>query len=101
MSQPANTLALRVGEVRREIFGEDGVRSLAKALGLPARAWQHYEAGVTIPATVILAFIQLTGVEPHWLLAGDGDRYRQATDEEKRMPNSAWRAPHAAKRPLS
>ena len=32
--------------------------------------------GATIPAQSILSFIKLTGVDPHWLLTGDGDQFR-------------------------
>jgi hypothetical protein len=35
----------------------------------------NYEAGCTIPAHSILRFIKLTGVDPHWLLTGDGARF--------------------------
>ncbi len=44
-------------------------------MNIPARTWEHYEDGVTIPACVLLKFIGLTGVEPHWLLTGEGERY--------------------------
>ena len=35
----------------------------------------NYEAGCTIPAPVILQFIELTGAHPHWLLTGEGPRF--------------------------
>jgi hypothetical protein len=46
---------------------------LAEALGLPDRTWRSYEAGVTIPAPVILRFIEVCGASPHWLLTGEGE----------------------------
>src|SRR4051794_16211204 len=66
------TLALadRVREVRLDRFGDRGAPMLAAALGLPHRTWMNYEAGVTIPAPVILRFIDITGVSPGWLLDG-------------------------------
>jgi hypothetical protein len=64
------TLAGRVREVRRERYGESGAPMLAEVLGLPARTWLNYEAGVTIPAEVILRFIEVTGADPYWLLTG-------------------------------
>jgi len=72
-----NSIASRVGVIRREAFGDgDGaLESLSLALGIPARTWENFEQGVTIPAWVILRFIVHTGAEPRWLLAGEGERY--------------------------
>jgi hypothetical protein len=68
-------LAQRVREVREELFGEHGAPLLADALGLPLLTWIHYENGCTIPAHVILRFIEVTTVHPHWLLTGEGNKY--------------------------
>ena len=51
------------------------VQALAEELGLPDDTWRNYEAGVVIPAPVLLMFIEATGAHPHWLLTGQGDRY--------------------------
>ena len=73
-------LAARVSEVRRERFGDAGVPAVASSLGVPDRTWTNYEWGITMPAQVLLKFIILTAVEPHWLLTGEGQKYRgQAT----------------------
>ena len=45
------------------------------ALGIPFRTLHNYESGCTIPAHSILRFIKLTGVDPHWLLTGNGARF--------------------------
>jgi hypothetical protein len=68
-------LGHRVRETRRALFDEHGGPQLAKALGVPYRTWMNYEAGVTIPAPVILRFIEVCGASPRWLLAGDGERF--------------------------
>ena len=68
-------LAQRVYEIRLERYGEQGGQTLARAMDLPLRTWMNYEAGVTIPALVILQFIQLTGVSPEWLLSGQCGKY--------------------------
>ncbi len=65
-------LTRRVCEVRRELFGEDGMAHLAEILRIPVRTWSNYEAGVVIPATVILRLIAACQVDPHWLLTGEG-----------------------------
>jgi hypothetical protein len=67
-------LAARLGEVRRESFGDGdgGIAALARALGIPARTWENYERGVTIPGRILLHFIEHTGADPHWLLTGEG-----------------------------
>ncbi len=70
-----SVLARRIREVREELFGQDGGPLLAEVLELPDRTWRNYEVGVTIPATVILAFILVCGVNPVWLLSGEGERY--------------------------
>jgi hypothetical protein len=68
-------LARRVREIRRRLFGDNGGPFLAEALHLPYRTWRNYEAGVTIPAAVLLRFIEVCGASPHWLLAGEGEPF--------------------------
>lgn len=69
-------LARRLREVRIEPFGEKGAPELARAVGVPSSTWYNDEIGVTVPAEVLLALIELTGVEPLWLRKGEGKRYR-------------------------
>jgi hypothetical protein len=76
MPRENEQLSLRVRQIRIERFGDDGVSALSRALEIPARTWEHYEGGVTIPGRALLLFIELTGAEPHWLLTGEGERYR-------------------------
>ncbi len=71
------SISRRLREVRQELFGEHGGPELARRLNLPARTWYNYETGVTVPAEVLLSFIDQTGANPVWLLSGDGNRYRQ------------------------
>jgi hypothetical protein len=87
MQNVSAPLASRIGEVRREIFGDDGdgVAALSRALGLPARTWENYERGVTIPGWALLVFIEHTGADPHWLLTGEGDRYLVRPAAEGRL----------------
>ena len=47
----------------------------------PRRTWYNYETGVTVPAEVLLGFIEQTGANPTWLLNGDGARYRHSNDD--------------------
>src|SRR4051812_11511786 len=68
-------LARRIREIRVERYGEGGVDALAASLGIPARTWLNYEVGITIPAMVILRFIDLTGASPGWLLTGTGEPF--------------------------
>ena len=60
------TLAERLSGLRAELFGDRGGPELARRLGLPVRTWYNYEAGVTVPAEVVLRIIELTSVEPMW-----------------------------------
>jgi hypothetical protein len=68
-------LAARARDIRVELFGDDGQAPLAARLGVPARTWANYEDGVTMPATVLLRFIEVTGANPAWLLTGEGDSF--------------------------
>ncbi len=70
-------LATRFRAVRVALYGENGGPLLARALGIPFRTLHKYETGGTIPAQAILSFIKLTGVDPHWLLTGDGNQFRE------------------------
>lgn len=69
-------LAQRLTSLRQELFGDRGGPELARRLGLPIRTWYNYEAGVTVPAEVVLRLIELTAIEPNWLLHGVGPKYR-------------------------
>jgi hypothetical protein len=71
-----NPLARRIREIRVEIYGEEGAPLLAAAIRLPTPTWLNFEAGCTIPAPVILQLIDLTSVNPHWLLTGEGEKYQ-------------------------
>ncbi len=75
------SLSRRLREVRHEIFGEHGGPELARRLNLPARTWYNYETGVTVPAEVLLGFIEQTGANPTWLLSGEGQRFRNLNDD--------------------
>ena len=70
-------LAARLHAIRVERFGERGGSDLALQLGLPIRTWYNYEIGVTVPAEVLLRFLDVTGAEPRWLLDGEGPKYRE------------------------
>ena len=66
----------RLRELRVELFGEHGGPEMARRLNLPSRTWYNYETGVTVPAEVLLGFIEETGASPLWLLTGEGPRLR-------------------------
>jgi hypothetical protein len=69
-------LAQRVREVREDLYGVHGGPMLASALDIPFRTWHNYENGCTIPAPTILRFIEVTDAHPHWLLTGEGEKFR-------------------------
>lgn len=75
------SLSRRLREIRQELFGDHGGPELARRLDLPARTWYNYETGVTVPAEVLLSFIEQTGVNPTYLISGEGSRYRRPNDE--------------------
>lgn len=75
-------LAQRIREVRLELYGENGGPMLAAELHIPFRTWLNYEAGCTIPAQVILRFIETTRADAHWLLTGKGTKYARHSQLE-------------------
>ena len=76
-----SALAGRLRAIRTEIYGEEGGPELAAQLGLPSRTWRNYESGVTLPAEVLLRFLEITGTVPLWLLHGTGPKYQGITPE--------------------
>lgn len=75
------SLSRRLREIRTELFGEHGGPELARRLNLPARTWYNYETGVTVPAEILLSFVDQTGANPAWLLSGDGPKYRRGHED--------------------
>jgi hypothetical protein len=71
-----DVLAGRLRSIRLERYGEHGAPLLAEALGIPVRAWVRYESGEPTPGLILLRFIEVVGVETHWLLTGEGRKYR-------------------------
>lgn len=76
-------LAERLAILRLELFGERGGPEMARRLGIPVRTWYNYEGGVTVPAEVVLKIIELTSVEPTWLLRGKGPKFRNASHSDR------------------
>ncbi len=72
------SISRRLREIRQELFGEQGGPELARRLNLPARSWYNYETGVSVPAEVLLAFVEQTGADPWWVLTGKGSKYRRS-----------------------
>jgi hypothetical protein len=70
-----SNFARRLREFRVECWGE--ASALAAKLGLPELTWRNYERGVTMPAEVLLRLIDVSGVEPAWLLNGRGPMFRR------------------------
>lgn len=69
-------LSDRLRSLRTEFYGDRGGPDLARALGIPVRTWYNYENGVTVPAEIILRVVEMTSVEPVWLLRGEGPKLR-------------------------
>jgi transcriptional regulator with XRE-family HTH domain len=74
-------LAERLAALRSELFGERGGPEMARRLGVPARTWYNYEGGVSLPTDVMLKVIELTSVEPTWLLHGRGPKFKRTRSE--------------------
>jgi hypothetical protein len=68
-------LALRLRQIRNDLYGEYGAQFLADALKIQLETWLNYESGVRMSAHVVLKLIDIARVNPHWLLTGQGDRH--------------------------
>src|SRR5262245_55840369 len=75
----SDVLAGRLRAVRLDLYGEHGGPLLAETLGIPTCNWVRYESGAPMPGQVLLRFIAVAGVEPQWLLTGEGRRYRDGS----------------------
>jgi hypothetical protein len=83
-------LAERLGALRMELYGDRGGPEMARQVGIPVRTWYNYEGGVTVPAEVVLKIIELTSVEPTWLLHGQEPKFRrEATEAHHAAPPPA------------
>jgi hypothetical protein len=71
-----SNLGKRLQQIRVKLYGEHGGPKVAEQLGIPARSWYNYEVGVTVPGDLLLRFIELTSVDPLWLLHGKGERFK-------------------------
>lgn len=70
-------LGERLCAVRTERYGSDGVDALARQLGIAPQVWRNIEQiGGLITGAQLLAFVELTGANPVWLLRGEGTKYR-------------------------
>jgi hypothetical protein len=70
-------LAARIREIREEMYGEYGAQFMADAFGVPLPTWMNYEAGVAMPAKIVLQLIDTMNVNPSWLLTGRGEKYHR------------------------
>jgi len=77
-------LADRMRIIRTELFGANSLAKFAREIDVPTRSWCSYESGVMVPAEVLLRFVELTLVEPSWLLHGRGPRHRTAAADPDR-----------------
>lgn len=65
----------RLRAVRLDRWGEDGAQFLADEVGVPLRTWLNFERGIGMPGVVMARFLASTGVDPRWLLTGEGEMY--------------------------
>lgn len=82
-------LAQRLRELRTEIFGDRGGPEMARRLNLPIRTWYNYESGVTIPAEVVLSVVELTSVNPSWLLHGKEPKFGNPGQPSSGQPSES------------
>ncbi|SIO55522.1 hypothetical protein SAMN05444166_5105 [Singulisphaera sp. GP187] len=88
-------MGARLRAVRIEVFGDHGIGIIGARLGVVPTTWQNYEEiGEAMPAQILLRFIELTGVDPLWLMRGEGMKYRRGrrgSDRERNLSTAARR----------
>ncbi len=71
----SDDISARLREIRMDLYGDHGGQFMADAMGVPLRTWMNYESGVVAPAVLVLQLVVLAGVNPRWLLSGEGEKY--------------------------
>jgi hypothetical protein len=95
--QTKHVLAERIMALRMDLFGPRGGPELARRLGIPVRTWYNYEGGITVPGEILLKIIEVTSVEPMWLLHGTGPRFSDVRyDPSTATASSAIKASNSA-----
>ena len=88
MKKRDDTFPARLREIRIDRFGEHGIPAMAEAMEIPARTWENVEGGVEISGWAVLQLIEISGVNPNWLLTGEGERYRARSEVSLRRSSS-------------
>ena len=79
-------LGARLKEIRHDMYGENGIETVAISGDVPADTWRNYERSVTMPAVVLLEFLVLTHVDPNWLLTGEGEQFIARSESLRPRP---------------
>ena len=90
--QSKHVLAERIMTLRMDLYGPRGGPELARRLGIPVRTWYNYEGGITVPGEILLKIIEVTSVDPMWLLHGTGPRFTDSRcDASRTQPSSTMK----------
>lgn len=73
----------------RELLGSRSVRSWAAELGYSDRTVTNYLRDRQPPPDFLVRVCETEGIEPWWLLTGEGERLRQARSEQEPAANRA------------
>ena len=84
-----HVLAERIMALRMDLFGARGGPELARRLGIPVRTWYNYEGGITVPGEILLKIIEVTTVNPMWLLHGTEPRFSDPRHDRDRTKVSS------------
>ncbi|MCX6133147.1 MAG: XRE family transcriptional regulator [Ignavibacteriales bacterium] len=80
-----HTIAQRIRQARTE--KEMDQAKLAAKLDVAVRTVQRWEKGEQVPdSNYLMRIAKVTGVAPHWLLAGAGEMYATSQGESKIIP---------------
>jgi phage repressor protein C with HTH and peptisase S24 domain len=75
-------LAARLRELREHFRGGQTQQGMAKLLQIDQQRWSSYEQGTKVPHPVLAGLVRL-GVNPEWLLLGEGPMMRESVEAER------------------
>ncbi|WP_074381345.1 helix-turn-helix domain-containing protein [Bartonella doshiae] len=88
-SEPKTPLAKRLRDIRK-MLGNEERGAFAKTLDLAKGTLANYELGVNEPpASIVIAYHKIYGVDFHWLLTGEGEMF----SDMAKAKTSGFKAP--------
>jgi hypothetical protein len=92
MNDPYAAVCSRLAGIRRKYYGDRGKARFARALGIRASTYQHYELDRSPPVDLLVLAARLTGTNLEWLITGEG-RMDDSHSGEQLGESATWLHP--------